>query len=53
MTGAHDHNHLCHIYFQIGHEMADCQGTARPMEGDEYKVTLSYLAILYIFVRSH
>ena len=42
-----DHNHLYHIYFQIGHEMADCQGTARPMEGDEYKVPILDLAILY------
>lgn len=22
-----------------GHEMQDCQGTARPQEGDEYKVS--------------
>ena len=27
--------------------MADCQGTARPMEGDEYKVPILDLAILY------
>ena len=25
------------LYFK-GHEMTDCQGTARPMEGDDYKV---------------
>ena len=47
LTDKYDHNHLHHIHFQKGHEMADCQGTARPMEGDEYKVTILYLESLY------
>jgi 5'-3' exoribonuclease 2 len=27
----------CDLCRQMGHEMQDCQGTARPQEGDEYK----------------
>ena len=27
------------FFILTGHEMQDCQGTARPMDGDEYKVT--------------